>query len=248
MKKLENPARSVRIRGWVKTSLVDYPGRVASTLFLEGCNFRCPYCQNPELVIPGVASTNAPLDPEDILSYFSTYSRMLEGVCLTGGEPLMQPGLEDLCQDITKQGLNIKLDTNGSFPHRLEALLEANLLDYVSVDVKGPPGKIRAIAQCPMEEGNLARLVEDTVKLLQRAGVSYELRTTLVPGLLEPEDLRAIGQWMKGAPKYVLQQFRPGKTLDPAYQHVSPYPPQILRDLTEDLSVYVDECTVRGIG
>ncbi len=160
----------------------------------------------------------------------------------------MQPGLADLCRKIMNLGLKIKLDTNGSFPQRLEAILESNLLDYVSVDVKAPPEKIQAVAQCPVDQGTLAQAIEDTVQLLRKAGVSHELRTTVVPGLLEAEDLHAIGEWMKGAPRLVLQQFRPGKTLDPAYQGVRPYPPQVLRDLAEDLSAYVDECTVRGIG
>jgi pyruvate formate lyase activating enzyme len=247
---LELPAegRAVRILGWSKTTLLDFPGRVASTLFLQGCNFRCPYCHNPELVLHEAGNGQAPLDEEEILAYLATYSRMLEGVCLTGGEPLLQEGLPELCRRIRGLGLRVKLDTNGSLPERLEPLLDASLLDYVAVDIKGPPNKIRVIARTAMPETALVAATERTVGLLQASVVPYELRTTVVPGLLDESDLAHLGKWLEGSHRYFLQQFRPGKCLDPLFADLRAYPPECLREQAGVLSRFFGSCTVRGLG
>jgi len=237
-----------RIAGWVKTTLLDYPGKVASTLFLRGCNFRCPYCHNPELVDRPAEDGPALLDPEDIFAYFSTFSRLLEGVCISGGEPLLQKGLPSLCRRLASLGLKVKLDTNGSQPEKLGPLIEENLLDYVAVDVKGPPGKLGAISRAGVAEGELVRSLEATVEILKEAGIRFELRTTVVPGLLGEDDLHALAVWMKGAPRFVLQQFRPGTTLDPSFREIAPYPPQTLRTLAGSLSGFFGACSVRGVG
>lgn len=240
--------RSVRILGWSKTTLLDFPGNVASTLFLEGCNFRCPFCHNPELVLPEGGKGEIPIDPEEILSYLATYSRMLEGVCLTGGEPLLQADLAELCRQIRGLGLQIKLDTNGSLPERLEPLLDASLLDYVAVDIKGPPAKLPAVTGTGAPEGTLVAATEATIGLLQASAVRYELRTTVVPGLLDGSDLIDMGEWLQGGHRFFLQQFRPGKTLDPLFQDLPPYPPQFLHEQAENLSAFFLHCEVRGLG
>ncbi len=240
--------RPIRILGWSKTTLLDYPGRIASTLFLQGCNFRCPYCHNPELVSHAAQDGQAPLDPAEVIGYLATYSRMLEGVCLTGGEPLLQKGLPELCRQIRDLGLQIKLDTNGSLPGGLETLLEASLLDYVAVDIKGPPEKIRAIARTAAPDAELVAATEATLELLRGSGVPHELRTTVVPALLDRDDLISLGRWLEGSPRYVLQQFRPGKCLDPLFSDLRPYPPEYLQELAEELSGFFADVSVRGIG
>jgi pyruvate formate lyase activating enzyme len=239
---------SVRILGWSKTTLLDYPGRVASTLFLQGCNFRCPFCHNPELVLHGEAEGQVPFDPNEVIAYLATYSRMLEGVCVTGGEPLLQKGLPELCRQIRSLGLQVKLDSNGSLPERLENLLEASLLDYVAVDIKGPPDKLHAIARSTMPELDLVAATEATVELLRASGVPYELRTTLVPGLLDEDDLAGVGEWLEGSHRFFLQQFRPGKCLDPLFSDLPAHPPDYLREQAESLSRFFRSCTVRGVG
>ncbi len=245
----ESPAHSqtMGILGWMKTTLLDFPGKVASTLFFGGCNFRCPYCHNPELVDSKSDIAPTPLDLEEIFSYLSTYNKMIEGICLSGGEPLLHKGLFDLCRQLRSLGMKIKLDTNGSLPKRIGPLLEYSLLDYVAVDIKGPPDKIHTIARYHEEAKDLAGDVKATVDLLRKAEIPYELRTTVVPGLLEASDLHAIGSWMEGSPKFVLQQFRSEKTLDLLFQNLPSYPPQYLRDLAGSLSRYFQECTVRGV-
>lgn len=241
-------SRAVRILGWSKTTLLDYPGRVASTLFLQGCNFRCPYCHNPELVLHEAGVGQAPIDPEEILAYLSTYSRMLEGVCLTGGEPLLQKGLADLCRRIRGLGLQVKLDTNGSLPDRLAPLLGDSLLDYVAVDIKGPPHRIRSIARTDMPETELVSATQATVAMLEASSVPYELRTTVVPGLLDGDDLAALGAWLEGGHRYFLQQFRPRKCLDPLFCDHRPYPADFLQEQAQALSRFFAACTVRGLG
>ncbi len=239
--------RAVRVLGWSKTTLLDYPGHVASTLFLQGCNFRCPFCHNPDLVQQAEQNESPPLDLEEILVYLATYSRMLEGVCLTGGEPLLQEGLPEMCRRIRGLGLRIKLDTNGSLPERLEPLLDASLLDYVAADIKGPPGKIREISRSALPEEALVGATERTVELLEASSVGYELRTTVVPGLIDESDLIALGRWLEGGHRYVLQQFRPGKCLDPLFCDLPAYPPATLKEQAETLSGFFLDCRVRGL-
>lgn len=248
--KLEFPAGEpcVRILGWSKTTLLDYPGHVASTLFLQGCNFRCPYCHNPELVLDGERDGQVSLDLNEVIAYLATYSRMLEGVCLTGGEPLLQKGLPELCRRIRALGLRIKLDSNGSLPERLEPMLEASLLDYVAVDIKGPPDKIHSIAGTTIPEADLVAATEATVELLRASAVPYELRTTLVPGLLNEDELTGLGEWLGGGHRYFLQQFRPGKCLDPLFSDLPAYPPDYVREQAARMSRFFGSCTVRGLG
>lgn len=243
-------AGGIRVRGWVKTSLVDYPGKIASTLFLEGCNFRCPYCHNPDLVSPADADPRNPdrLDLDEILSYLETYRRLLEGVCISGGEPLLEPQLEDLCRAVRNLGLEVKLDTNGSLPRQLEVLVRQGLVNYVAVDIKGPPGKIAALVGARLPEESLVLAVETTVNLLRTARIPHELRTTVVPGLIEPHDLILMAEWLKDGSRFVLQQFRPEKTLDPALRQVRPYSPEVLRQLARDLSGFFSDCSLRGAG
>jgi len=240
----------VRVFGWARTTLLDYPGMVASTLFLPGCNYRCPYCHNPDLIRGSAHPLGAPYPLRDIFTYFSRYAGMLEGVCVTGGEPLLQAELATLCRGIKALGLRVKLDTNGSMPGRLERLLDANLLDYAAVDVKGPPFKIQSIARAEVPQEQIAAATEATVHLLKTSGIPFELRTTVVPGLLDSHDFHAIGQWMRGAPRFVLQQFRPGKTLDPLFEDLAPMPPDGVRALCRELEEagYFQECCVRGLG
>lgn len=237
--------------GMQKMSLIDYPDQVAAVVFTVGCNFRCPYCHNPELIRPSVPHLGAPHPPlAEVYAYLARYAGMLEGVCITGGEPLLQGELATVCRRIKELGLRVKLDTNGSMPGRLERLLDAGLLDYAAVDIKGPPFKLQSIARAEATQEQIAAATENTVELLKDAGVPFELRTTVVPGLLEPHDFHAIGRWMHGAPRYVLQQFRPGKTLDPLFEDLRPYPPDRLQALCRELSEagYFQECAVRGLG
>ena len=189
----------MRLGGLQKMTLLDFPGRVACTLFTSGCNFRCPFCHNTPLVTGG-----APAYSEEALFDFLKKRRgLLDGVAITGGEPLLHPDLPQLIERIRALGYLVKLDTNGSFPGRLRSLLDAGLVDYVAMDVKNRREKYELTAGCA---GILPR-VEESVRLLTEGKTDYEFRTTLVDELHEPEDFAAIGRWLAGAKRYFIQSF-----------------------------------------
>lgn len=235
------------VHRWVRTSLLDYPGHICSCLFLAGCNFRCPYCHNPDLVLVS-GDAAPPFSLEEIFGYFERYRGLLEGVCLSGGEPLLAGSILEFLGEVRSFGLKIKVDTNGSRPEVLRRLLEEGLVDYVAMDIKGPLEKIASIVRSDMAEVRLRRALEESVRLLKGGAVAYEFRTTVAPGLLDEGDFEAMGKWLEGATRFVLQQFRPGRTLDPSYSSLAPFPPDYLKHIAGRMKKFVGECSIRGIG
>lgn len=197
----------MQIGGLQKLTLLDFPGQVACTVFLQGCNFRCPFCHNPSLVLGTEAITR-----ESILSFLKQRQGLLDGVAITGGEPLLSAGLEDLLREIRSLGYKIKLDTNGSFPRRLEQLISDGLVDYVAMDIKNAPEKYDQTAGA----AGFLPAVRESASLLIDGKIPYEFRTTVVDELHEPEDFHAIGQWLSCAQQYFLQCFADsGEILQP---------------------------------
>jgi len=198
----EPELESVGIFGIQKMTLLDYPGKIASTLFTGGCNFRCPFCQNSDLVF--LAENMAQIPKEELFDFLNRRQGILEGICISGGEPLLQPGIEVFLRQIKELGYPVKLDTNGSFPDRLEHLIDEGLVDYVAMDLKNCRERYG-------ETVGLAKLdlaaIEKSVALLMRDRIPYEFRTTVVRELHTAEDMRRLGEWIKGARKLVLQQF-----------------------------------------
>lgn len=229
------------LRGWVRTSLLDYPEHISTVLFTGGCNLRCPPCHNADLVLrPG----DLPAVPEaEVLEHLARRAGLLDGVVLTGGEPAAQPDLLPFLRRLRPLGLAVKLDSNGFFPAVLEAALAEGLVDYVAMDVKAPREKYPLLAGRPGLD--LAPL-EQSIALLRASRVSYEFRTTVVPGLLTDEDVVAIARWLQGAPRYVLQQFRPLHTLDPALEEAVPYASARLQAMARACAQWVDRVEVRG--
>lgn len=189
----------MRIGGLQKMTLLDYPGRVACTVFLPGCNFRCPFCHNTPLVLGG----GEDIPEEEFFRFLEKRRGLLDGVAVTGGEPLLQPELEGFLRRIRALGFLVKLDTNGAFPARLQALLEAGLVDYVAMDIKNRPEKYEATAGVPVRLDD----IRQSVAFLIAGSTDYEFRTTVVDELHEPEDFAAIGAWLAGAKRYFLQEF-----------------------------------------
>ncbi|HPJ26374.1 MAG TPA: anaerobic ribonucleoside-triphosphate reductase activating protein [Synergistaceae bacterium] len=200
------------IGGLQKTTLLDFPDRLACIVFTRGCNFRCPYCYNTELIpLPD------PQEEEDLSSlweFLESRKNILDGVCITGGEPLLQKDLPEFLRKVREMGFLIKLDTNGSFPERLEAILQENLVEYLAMDVKTSPENYDRLSGFPGSREKVAASLE----ILRKGKVSFECRTTLVPRFHSPEILEDLGQWVRGVPLWVLQRFRPGKTLDPSLE------------------------------
>ncbi len=193
----------MRIGGIQKLTLLDFPGQVACIVFTRGCDLRCPFCHNSELVRPGEGGADQ--DEEALLRYLERRRAVLDGVVVTGGEPLLQPDLEDLLRKVRALGYKIKLDTNGSFPERLSSLLDAGLLDYVAMDVKQVPGKYASACGVPGER--VVPRVEESLGILRARKVPFELRTTLVKGIHTPEDAEGIARWVGGGQPWFLQPY-----------------------------------------
>lgn len=194
----------MRIAGMHKLSLLDYPGLTACTLFAPGCNLRCPYCHNASLVLPSDARDDLPL--EEVLDFLAKRRGLLEGVCISGGEASLQPDLEDFIRALRALGYKVKLDTNGCFPERLAALLEAGLLDYVAMDLKNVPERY---AETVGLEGFDPACILESMRLLKASGPDYELRTTVLKNFHPPATLRALAELALGAPRYALQNYCP---------------------------------------
>ena len=190
------------IKGLAKLTLLDYPGRVACTVFTGGCNLRCPFCHNASLATRAGEVDSIPED--EVLSFLKKRQGILTGVCITGGEPLLNPDIDEFIKNVRDLGYAVKLDTNGCFPERLRALIDAGLLDYVAVDVKNSP---ESYAKTVGIKDFDVSPIKKTVELLKEGRVPYELRTTVVKELHSDSDFEAIGKWIEGADGYYLQCF-----------------------------------------
>lgn len=190
------------IQGVQKTTVVDYPGYVACTIFTRGCNYKCPYCHNPSLVID---DNNQSLSIEEVLTFLNKRKGLLDGVCISGGEPLLQPDLKEFIGKVKAMGYLIKLDTNGSLPDKLKELMDLGLLDYIAMDIKHTPDDYnRAIGMTQINING----VNQSIKYLMESGVEYEFRTTVVKGIHEPKDFTYISHWISGAKAYYIQNYK----------------------------------------
>lgn len=192
----------MQIHGFAKMTLLDYPEHVAATIFTGGCNFRCPFCHNKDLVLhPG----DVPIIPEEeVLTFLDKRKNLLDGVCITGGEPTLQKDLPDFIEKVRALGLLVKLDTNGYRPDMLKTLLDDHLLDYVAMDIKNSRKKYSMTVSIP--DFNLER-IDESLALLKASSIAYEGRTTIVKELHTKEDLALIGQWIQDIPAYYLQNY-----------------------------------------
>ena len=191
----------MKIHGLQKMTLLDFPGKVACTVFLGGCDFRCPFCHNYELLD---GSAPALMDEEELLRFLRGRRGLLDGVAITGGEPLLRKDLPDLLRTIRELGFAVKVDTNGNHPEALEAILSEGLADYIAMDIKNSPQKYALTAGLPALDLSPVR---QSVRLLLDSAIPYEFRTTVVDELHEASDFEAIGQWIAGAKAYFLQAF-----------------------------------------
>lgn len=193
----------MNICGLQKLALVDYPSKLAATVFTGGCNLRCPFCHNAQLVT-GAADARAHYTQENILAFLSTRRNLLDGVVISGGEPLMQDGVGEFAAAAKAMGFSVKLDTNGCYPEKLRALLEAGMVDYVAMDIKNSLPKYPPTVGVP---GFGAEAVRESAALLMAGSTPYEFRTTLVREFHTVADLLAIGHWLEGGARYYLQSF-----------------------------------------
>lgn len=227
------------IAGFQKCSLVDFPGKLAAAVFTPGCNMDCFYCHNRGILAEnGVERLNA----DAVLAALEKRAGFLNGVVISGGEPTLQPGLENFIREVRAMGYAVKLDTNGSNPERLSALIQEGLLDYVAMDLKAPARRYEEICGRGVDLDDIKSSVE--ILLLDR--VDYEFRTTVAPQL-GLNDLLAMGNWVRGARRYYLQQYRPQNHHDPRCA-VAPHAPETLELFAHELRRILPRCEVRGTG
>ncbi len=225
--------------GLEKTTLIDYPGKIASMVYTIGCNFRCPFCHNPELVDETVETR---IPEEDVLAFLKGRKGMVDALVITGGEPTIHG--EDLLSFMKKAkgiGLLVKLDSNGTNPDILEKAIKRKVVDYIAMDIKAPFRNYSKTVAMPVD----TEAIKKSISLLMSSGVPYEFRTTLVKTLTPPEDILEIGKQIKGAEAYYLQKFVSTKILNPQFRRKTTYTDEELDDLQAKMSKYVKFCGIR---
>ncbi|MFH1257107.1 MAG: anaerobic ribonucleoside-triphosphate reductase activating protein [Candidatus Diapherotrites archaeon] len=231
----------VSVKGLQKTSLIDYPDNVCATVFLGGCNFRCPYCYNTQLVLEPEKLPS--MSEGQLLDFLEGRKKLLDGVCITGGEPTMQKDLPELIERIKKIGLKVKLDTNGSNPRMLRELIEEKLLDFIAMDIKAPLEKYGKVTCVKID----SEKIRQSAELVKKSGIDYEFRSTVLPELFLKEDALKIGEWLNGAKVFYLQQFRPMQgTLDPSYAKKKPYTREELDELRKAMEPFFRKVEIRN--
>lgn len=232
--------QGVRFYGLQKLTLLDYPGNMACTVFTGGCNFRCPFCHNRSLVF--LNENDSEIAVEDIFDFLKGRNKILDGVCITGGEPLLHKGIREFIERVRALGLKVKLDTNGSNYEMLKQLIDEGLVDYVAMDIKNSPKKYAMTIG--MENYDLSE-VEKSKDLLLEGKVEYEFRTTVVKDFHEVSDFEEIGKWIKGAKHYYLQNFEDHGTC--IKEGLGEVGLDVLEQMKEKVSAYVEDVNIRGI-
>jgi len=227
------------IGGFQKVSLIDYPGKICAIIFTQGCNFRCPYCHNPELI--NLSDSQSPINEEEILLFLRMRKGKLDAVVITGGEPTLQQDLIEFLRKIREMGYLIKLDTNGSYPELIEKIIKLKIVDYLTMDVKAPLEKYQEITNSKVNPDIIRKSIESIMK----SGLDYEFRTTLVKSQLNKEDIIEIGKLIKDSQLYVLQKFVPSKTLNPKFLNETTYSNEEFEHFKGILGNYVTKCLIR---
>lgn len=230
----------MNIQGFTKTTLLDYPGKVAATIFFGGCNFRCPFCHNASLVLSPEETPGYSL--EDILTVLKKRRKLLDGVCVSGGEPTLDPDLTVLCQELKSLGYPVKLDTNGTNPDLLKSLSQNHLIDYVAMDIKTSPQNYPLLTGVSHPDINKIR---QSAQWLLTGSIPFEFRTTVVRELHSDEDFIEIARWLDSAPKYYLQAYRDsGEVIHPGF---TPCTRSEMEHFLELLRPAIPSAQLRGI-
>ncbi len=232
----------MQIHGFQKMTLLDFPGKVACTVFTGGCNFRCPFCHNALLVTQ--IDEGGAIPETEVLQLLEKRIGLLDGVAITGGEPLLQSDLTDFIRKIKAMGYAVKLDTNGSFPDRLRRLMDEDLIDYVAMDIKNT---VEKYALTVGSEKYDTAAVEESVRLLKTGKIDYEFRTTVVAEYHTVGDFETIGQWIAGAPRYFLQGFTDSGNLIGDAERLHAVSKETMEQMRAAAAKYVPDTQLRGV-
>ncbi len=230
----------MNIQGLQKLTLLDYPGKTACTVFTGGCDLRCPFCHNSSLVINPPHESAVSLD--ELLSFLNKRRGVLDGVAITGGEPLMQPDIEDFICLIKENGYSVKLDTNGTYPRKLSNILKSGCVDYIAMDVKSSKENY---SQCVGIKNYDISKISESIEILKNSPVDYEFRTTVVKGLHTDSDIEGIGEWIKGAKRHFLQGFKDSGDL--IGFGLEAFNKETMLGFRDIMLRYVSECEIRGL-
>lgn len=230
----------MKIGGIQKTSLLDYPDTISAIIWTIGCNFRCPFCYNKDLVFGRVVT----ISEEEVLSFLEKRKGMLEGLVISGGEPLLQDDIVSFAEKVKKMGYLIKIDTNGMYPEMLKELIDRKLVDYIAMDVKAPKNKYDSLSGVKVD----IKKIEKSIEMIRSSLINYEFKTTFASNLLTREDIVEIAKWLKGSKRFYLQQFNnEANLISSKLQNSKPYSKDELIDTLKDIKPYFEYCDVRGI-
>lgn len=234
----------IAIKKMIETSLIDWEGKIVSSLYVSSCNFRCPYCYNCDLILHPHNFKNIPF--QEINNYLLERKDFIDGICLSGGEPTLYPDLPSFFKEIKDKDFLIKLDTNGANPRLLKDLLDLGLVDYIAMDIKSSLDFVHYSKAAGIKDKILLERVKDSITLIMNSKIDYEFRTTIVPLLHTDETIMEITKYISGAKKYVLQNFSPlERTLDPSFQKIKPYSTEKIQELSEKAKKYISNCYYR---
>lgn len=229
----------LEIKGLQKTSLIDYAPYTSCVVFLGGCSFRCPFCQNPDLVLsPEKLET---IKQDDLFEFLRKRKKWLDGVCITGGEPTIHEELPEFIKKIKELGYTVKLDTNGHDPAILKELIDKKLIDYAAMDIKNSLQKYNESSGVKVD----IEKIKESADIIRNSGIDYEFRMTLVPKLHEKDDLEKIGRWLKGAKRFFLQQFSNKICLDRRFEKIAPFSKDELEDFQAILRKHIPNAEIR---
>jgi pyruvate formate lyase activating enzyme len=227
----------MQIAGFEKNTLLDYPGKVASIIFTYGCNLRCPYCHNPELVIKPL-NKNSLFPKEEVINYLKRRDGLIDALVITGGEPVLQKDLIPFIKKVKDLGLLVKLDTNGTLSDKVKEIIEENIVDYWAMDIKFPTEYLQDYGMDPQN-------IKKSIDLIMNSDKEYEFRTTYVKGLHTIKDANSIGVMIKGAKNYYIQNFRKGKSIDPSLDSSNSFTEEELNEIKKIVSKYVKKVEIR---
>jgi pyruvate formate lyase activating enzyme len=232
------------IKGFIKSSMLDWDGSIVSTLYVPHCNMRCPFCHNRNLIL--AADDYPTISQDEILDFYKSRKDFLDGICLTGGEPCLYEDLVDFLGPFKNSGARIKLDTNGTNPDRVKEVVKSGLIDYIAMDIKNKLDFESYKKASRIKSEGLFNNAKESINYIMSCGLPYEFRTTVVPTIHTKDDIISIGESIKGATKFALQNFQPENTLDENFEKLTPYKMDEIKDMAEAIRPYIDEVVVRG--
>ncbi len=230
----------MKIGGLQKLSLLDYPNKICAIIWTVGCNLCCPYCYNIQLFSKNIV----PLNEKEILNFLEKRKGKLDALSITGGEPLLQKDIFKFLKKVKDLEYSIKIDTNGTFPDKLKYIIDNNLVDYIAMDIKASKKKYNLICRKNVDIKN----IQKSIKIIINFKKDYEFRTTIIPTLLDESDIIEIAEWLKGADKFYLQQFKNDlPLLSKKFELIKPYSDEYLKKILNEIKPYFNKCYLRGI-